>query len=115
MSEDSSNGTHLLLDLWGATNLKNKELIDATLHKAARACGATVLDIHLHEFGNGGGITGVIVLAESHITIHTWPEKSYAAIDVFMCGSMDVSKSVSSFKDAFKPKRIEMSTHSRGK
>jgi len=53
---------------------------------AAEAGGASVLQAHFHPFGAGRGITGVVLLAESHITVHTWPEYDYAAFDVFMCG-----------------------------
>jgi len=45
-----------------------------------------LLHIHLHHFSHNGGVSGVAVLAESHISVHTWPERDYAAIDVFMCG-----------------------------
>jgi S-adenosylmethionine decarboxylase len=48
---------------------------------------ARVLFSHFHAFGEGQGVTGVVLLAESHITIHTWPECGFAAADIFMCGS----------------------------
>lgn len=54
---------------------------------AAEAGGASVLQAHFHPFGSGKGVTGVVLLAESHITVHTWPEHDYAAFDVFMCGA----------------------------
>jgi len=57
--------------------------------RAARAGGAHVLCCHMHGFGDAGGVTGVALLAESHITVHTWPEHGYAAFDVFMCGGCD--------------------------
>jgi S-adenosylmethionine decarboxylase len=59
------------------------------LEAASTAAGATLLNIFLHEFPSSGGITGVALLAESHMSIHTWPEKEYAAIDIFMCGRAD--------------------------
>jgi S-adenosylmethionine decarboxylase len=67
-------GTHLLLDLWGARNLTDPELIDRALRDAAEAANATILHSHFHHFGPDGGVSGVLVLAESHISIHTWPE-----------------------------------------
>ena len=79
-------GTHLLLDLWGASNLTDPELIDRALRDAAEAANATILHSHFHHFGPDGGVSGVLVLAESHISIHTWPEKGYAAMDFYTCG-----------------------------
>jgi S-adenosylmethionine decarboxylase len=66
--------------------LDDAELVRAALAGAAAAAGAHLLDVHLHSFGPGQGVTGVALLAESHISIHTWPEHGYAAIDIFMCG-----------------------------
>lgn len=59
------------------------------MKRAAAAGRAQVLASHMHAFGSGGGVTGVVLLAESHITVHTWPERDYAAFDVFMCGRCD--------------------------
>ena len=64
-------GTHLLLDLWGASNLTDPALIDRALRDAAEAANATILHSHFHHFGPDGGVSGVLVLAESHISIHT--------------------------------------------
>ena len=80
-------GLHVLVDFWGAANLTEIELIETALREAAEACGATVLHVHVHQFADNGGISGVAVLAESHISIHTWPELDFAAFDIFMCGN----------------------------
>ncbi len=82
--------------------------------EAAALCGATLLDIKLHAFGENQGVTGVALLAESHISIHTWPENQFAAIDVFMCGDCRPTRAVEVFKRAFKPQRVNVSDHSRG-
>lgn len=82
---DYPPGTHILLDFWGAQRLDDASFIDGAMREAALACGATVLDTRLHQFGTGGGVTGVALLAESHISIHTWPETGYAALDIFLC------------------------------
>lgn len=108
-------GQHLLIDLHDAKNLRDQELIDRALRDAAAACGATVLDIKLHSFGEGAGITGVAILAESHISIHTWPETGFAAIDIFMCGSCDPHRAMPVLEAAFLPGHTNISAHERGK
>ncbi len=108
-------GTHLLIDLWGAGNLDDINLIERTLRQGADAAGATILHCHLHHFEPNGGVSGVLVLAESHISIHTWPENSYAALDVFMCGDCDPHKAVPFLQEAFKPDRIDVDEQLRGK
>lgn len=107
-------GGHLLLDLWGASNLTDPETIEAALQEAAVAAGATILHSHLHQFGEGGGVSGVIVLAESHISIHTWPERDFAAVDIFMCGACDPRKSVPVLEQVFQPADLQVSEHRRG-
>lgn len=81
------DGRHLMADLHGCTGLTDIALIERALRAAAAAAGATVLDVRLHAFGEGQGVTGVALLAESHISIHSWPEHGYAAIDIFLCGA----------------------------
>jgi S-adenosylmethionine decarboxylase len=85
------------------------------LRACVEAAGATLLHIHLHHFEPNGGVSGVAVLAESHISIHTWPECGYAALDVFMCGEASPEKSVPVLEKAFAAKRIEVDTLLRGK
>ncbi|TKD52898.1 adenosylmethionine decarboxylase [Sphingomonas baiyangensis] len=80
------DGRHLIADLHDCTGLDDAALVARALTDAAAAAGATLLDLHLHAFGPGQGITGVALLAESHISIHSWPEHGYAAIDIFLCG-----------------------------
>ena len=79
-------GSHLLLDLYGAKHLDDLERMEQAMRDCVEECGATLLHIHLHHFSPSGGISGVAVLSESHISVHTWPERDYAAFDVFMCG-----------------------------
>ncbi len=108
-------GTHLLIDLWGASQLDEPAFIDATLRRAATAAGATILHGHFHHFTPNGGVSGVVVLAESHISIHTWPERSFAAIDVFMCGECDPRLSIPVIRDAFLPQRVDVNEERRGR
>ena len=107
-------GTHLLVDLWGATNLTDPELIDRACREAALAAGATILHSHFHHFSPEGGVSGVVVLAESHISIHTWPERDFAAVDIFMCGACDPYKSLPVLKAAFNPASIHLGEQRRG-
>ena len=107
-------GNHLLIDLWGATNLDNAEIIEAALREAAEVSGATILHCHLHNFEPNGGISGVLVLSESHISIHSWPERGYASLDVFMCGDAQPLKSIPVLKRAFKPGFVNVVECRRG-
>ena len=108
-------GTHVLIDLWGAAHLNDIGTIERALRDAVETCGATLLHIHLHEFSSNGGVSGVAVLAESHISVHTWPELGFAAFDVFMCGSCDPHKAVPVLERAFMPERVELTEQMRGR
>lgn len=107
-------GTHLLVDLWGAANLADPDHIDRSLREAALAAGATILHSHFHHFSPNGGVSGVVVLAESHISIHTWPERDFAAVDIFMCGSCNPYDSLPVLKAAFKPESVQLGEQRRG-
>lgn len=108
-------GTHILIDLWGASHLTDMDTIDRAFREAIEACGATLLHIHLHEFSGHGGVSGVAVLAESHISVHTWPEYDYAAFDVFMCGTCDPHLAVPVLERFFEPDRVEVTEQMRGR
>ena len=108
-------GKHLIVDFWGAQSLQDIELIEAALRDAASIAGAVLLHIHLHQFSSGGGITGVALLAESHISIHTWPERNYAAFDVFMCCYAQPGKAVEHLKNMFNPQKVLIKEILRGK
>ena len=108
-------GMHLLVDLWGAARLDDPSHIDAALRDAALAAGATILHSHFHHFTPNGGVSGVVVLAESHISIHTWPERSFAAVDIFMCGACDPYLSVPVLRTAFAPERMDVGEQRRGR
>ena len=107
-------GSHLIIDLWGAEGLNDKDRIEQAMIDAVEAAGATLLHIYLHVFEPGGGISGVAILAESHISVHTWPERGYAAFDIFMCGDTDPRKGYEVLKQAFAPKRVVLGEHKRG-
>lgn len=107
-------GTHLLIDLSDAQNLDDIVQIEGALKDAALAGGATILNVDLHRFEPNGGVSGVVVLAESHITIHTWPENGFAALDVFMCGECDPYKAIPVLKRVFKPGAVQVTESRRG-
>ncbi len=81
-------GTHLLLDLKECNPqlLDNIDYIKEAMVRAAVEAGATVLGVSFHKF-HPVGVTGVVVISESHICIHTWPEHRFAAVDIFTCGA----------------------------
>lgn len=107
-------GVHLIVDLYDADRLDDIDHIETTLRRCVEAAGATLLHIHLHHF-QPDGVSGVAVLAESHISIHTWPEARYAALDVFMCGRADPDQCVPILREAFGAKRVAVSELLRGR
>ncbi|WP_409526262.1 adenosylmethionine decarboxylase [Nitrincola sp. MINF-07-Sa-05] len=107
-------GTHLIIDLKGASHLDNLEVMENALRDAVVAAKATLLHIHLHHFTPNGGISGVAVLAESHISVHTWPERNYAAFDVFMCGDAEPANTLPVLEAAFSPAEVLVSEILRG-
>jgi len=81
-------GTQLAVELFSCEEalLRNAHFLEEILIEAAQASGATIVDSVFHTF-NSYGTSGVLIIAESHIAIHTWPEYRYAAVDIFTCGS----------------------------
>ncbi len=107
-------GSHLHIDLWDAHDLDDESKIEQAMKDAVVAAGATLLHIHLHKFSPNGGVSGVAVLSESHISVHTWPERGFAAFDVFMCGAAEPSKAIAVLEAAFRPSRVVVGEHKRG-
>ncbi|PXX61079.1 S-adenosylmethionine decarboxylase [Nocardia tenerifensis] len=108
-------GTHLLVDLIGASRLDDPALIEQVLRECVRATKASLLYIYVHHFGGAGGVTGVAVLAESHISIHSWPEHDFAAVDVFTCGTTDPEMAIPVLEANFRPKRVTVQWLKRGR
>ena len=107
-------GTHLIIDLWGAKHLDDLELMETAMRECVEKAAATLLHIHLHHFTPNGGISGVAVLAESHISVHTWPEREFAAFDIFMCGDARPEEAISVLSRAFCPKKMLVNENRRG-
>jgi S-adenosylmethionine decarboxylase len=107
-------GVHLLIELWTKHFLDDSNRIREIFIKAINTCGATMLGIDLHVFTPNGGISGVAILQESHLSIHTWPEYDYAALDLFVCGTINPHLAIPVIKDEFKPYRIDVQEIRRG-
>jgi S-adenosylmethionine decarboxylase len=106
-------GTHLIIEVIGGEGLDDEGRIRQAFGDCVAACGATLLHIHTHKF-SPQGVSGVAVLAESHISVHTWPEIGYGAFDVFMCGDARPWKAVEVLRRAFSAGEVRVKELLRG-
>jgi S-adenosylmethionine decarboxylase len=107
-------GIHLIAEFYNGKCTENKKELKKVLIETAKAGNSTVLDIIIHKF-KPQGITGVVLLAESHIAIHSWPEHNYVAVDIFTCGQKAFpEKSLDYLKEKFNPKKIRVKRIKRG-
>lgn len=109
-------GRHLILEMWDCSSdaVNNIEDIKEILVETAKVIKATVIDIVCHHF-SPYGVTGVAILAESHISIHTWPEYKYVAADIFLCGSAISPQVAASYlTQAFHAKEVSLAEFKRG-
>jgi len=112
-----SLGRHLLAEFYDCNpkTLDDLNMIEEYMKQAADIAGATIVDWTFHRF-NPQGVSGVVVIAESHLAIHTWPEYGYAAIDLFTCGeSVDPWKAFNFLKEKFQSYRVDVKELPRGK
>lgn len=108
-------GNHLLIDLFDCTGLDDAARVERVLRAAVASAGATLIDFRLHGFGPGQGITAIALLAESHISIHSWPEHGYAAVDLFLCGERyDLDAAVAVLIEGFEAQRHDVKRFARG-
>ncbi len=107
-------GKHIIIECEGEHAHLSEQDLESILSRAADAAGASILASHFHRFGPRQGVTGVLVLAESHITVHTWPEYNYAAFDVFMCGVCEPDRAVEIIITAAKTIKVKTNTIIRG-
>ena len=116
----SAVGVHWLVDCHGvdAAKLASADFLRCALREAAGAAGATILFDHFHDFGGtagaAAGVTGVVLLAESHATIHTWPATGFAAIDLFLCGPTEPERAIASIESSLVPVRMAVRREARG-
>jgi S-adenosylmethionine decarboxylase len=113
-SERGHLGTHVIADLYGASALDDMRAIRRCLVRCVEESGATLLQLHLHPFDAHGGVSGVAVLAESHMSIHTWPEHRYAAVDAFMCGTARPEACIEVLRETFAPEQCIVHELRRG-
>ena len=104
-------GLHLLLDLYGCCMPASLSLVAADMAKAA---GATILSAGHYAFPGHGGETVLLLLAESHISIHTWPEHRFVAADIFMCGETDADAAKRVLVKEMQPERVVENVIRRG-
>ena len=109
-------GKHIILEMWGCCKdtIDNVEVVREILVKATESVKATLVDVVCHRF-SPYGVTGVAILAESHIAVHTWPEYGYAAADIFICGSaINPLNAASYMTEAFYAKETSFLEPKRG-
>jgi S-adenosylmethionine decarboxylase len=106
-------GTHLIIDLYGAERLDDLAHIKKTLKRCMAVAGASPMHIHVQRAMPQGSISGVAVLAEGHISIHSWPQMRNAALDIFMGGEATPHAAIDAVNEAFRPKRAVVTEHLR--
>lgn len=108
-------GRHVIIELWGCSDAINDvNLVESAMRNAVQAANATLLNLFVHEF-SPQGVTGVAVLAESHLSIHTWPEYRYVAADVFTCGSTtDPNAAAEVLRKSFEAETVDVRELERG-
>ena len=108
-------GKHYLVEFTGCDPGKMKFVDDVreALLESARVSGATILGSHFHQF-EPHGVTGMVFIAESHFSIHTWPEDGYAAFDILTCGVMDPERAIGSLSKSLEAGKVEIRVFSRG-
>ena len=109
-------GRHVLLELYDcdAAVLKDLEKVREEMVEAARRAQATIVTVTFHEF-NPFGISGVVVISTSHLSIHTWPEYRYAAVDIFSCGEVvQPQAAIDHLTQVFSAERISVVELQRG-
>jgi|ERR1700690_2285665 S-adenosylmethionine decarboxylase len=109
------SGKHWLIEMYQVSRLDDVARIRRALRRAVAESGVRLIRLQLHHFGARRGVTGVALLAESHISIHTWPERRYAALDIFMCGrASDPQKALDALRDSLQPGSVRVRRFERG-
>jgi len=107
-------GVHLIAEFWGGKEIEDSKKLEKILICAVKKANCIPLEVLIHKF-SPQGITGVILLAESHIAIHAWPEYKYVAVDIFTCGDKAMpEKALAYLKEKFQPKKVVIKKIKRG-
>lgn len=110
-----SLGRHVIVELWGCQNIDSLQAVEEAIREAVAATNATLRDLQIFPWEPYNGVSGIAILSESHLSIHTWPELGYAAVDVFTCGEhTDPEAAIPVLRERFQPKRMEVLQVSRG-
>jgi S-adenosylmethionine decarboxylase proenzyme len=115
VEDDTGFGTHYLVDLKGCDPepIKHVESTQAILLRAVEECGATLVNQCFHQY-EPFGVSGVVLIAESHFSVHTWPEHRFVGVDIFTCGEMDAEVAIDLMRNAFQAQEIQVKTLVRG-
>jgi len=111
-----SLGNHLIIELYECHRdvINDAQMVEEKLKEAVRVSGANMVQSVIHEF-NPHGISGVIVIEESHFSVHTWPEYGYCALDIFTCGDeIDYHSALQYLKSEFQAKSMAVTELKRG-
>lgn len=107
-------GRHIILEMWGCQNLDSVEIAEQALRDMVAALDVNLLDLKVYPF-SPVGVTGMAIVSESHLVIHTWPEYGYAAVDIFTCGApRDPQDAVGVLRRLFEPEHIGVMEINRG-
>jgi S-adenosylmethionine decarboxylase proenzyme len=108
-------GRHILAEFYDCAPgiLNDPDAIEREMNEAAAVSGATIVQSVFHMF-SPHGVSGVVVVAESHLAVHTWPEFGYAAVDYFTCGEVDTESAIRHLKDKFGAERVTFRVVERG-
>jgi len=107
-------GRHIILEMWGCHNLDSVDTAERALREMVAALDVHLLDLKVYPF-SPVGVTGIAIVSESHLVIHTWPEYGYAAVDVFTCGApRDPKQAVEVLRRHYQPEHIGIMEINRG-
>ena len=108
-------GRHIIVEYYDCDSetLRQPKLVEQYMKQAAILTNATIVESFFHHF-SPWGVSGAVIIAESHLTIHTWPEYGYAAVDLFTCGDLDPWKGFDYLEDVFGAKHSESMELTRG-
>jgi S-adenosylmethionine decarboxylase len=107
-------GRHIILEMWGCQNLDSVETAEQALRQMVDALDVNLLDLKVYPF-SPVGVTGMAIVSESHLVIHTWPEYGYAAVDVFTCGAArEPEDAMAVLRRLYAPERVTAMEINRG-